>query len=251
MRLPLTTRAATAVLAVVAVVAVTWAAMSWYAKSRPAVTVGAFGIQPAPDTGVTAIEIGGPFELVAHTGETVSDATFRGKFMLVFFGYTYCPDVCPTDLQVMSEALDLLGDKGQAVQPIFITVDPERDTTDAMADYVGAFHPRLVGLTGTKEQVAAAAKAYRAAYFKVFYPPFGDAEDDGDKEATEAETGEPDAEEVEDEDYLVNHSAFTYLMGPDGGYLTVFPHKTSAEDMAKVIAAELEKERLTTGGSRS
>jgi protein SCO1/2 len=247
MRLPLTTRAATVVLAVVAVVAVTWAAMSWYVKSRPVATVGAFGTQTAQDAGATAIEIGGPFELVAHSGETVTDAAFRGKFMLVFFGYTFCPDVCPTDLQVMSQALDLLGENGEAVQPIFITVDPERDTTEAMSEYVGAFHPRLVGLTGTKKQVAAAAKAYRAAYFKVFYPPFDDTEDEGGGEEGGKEAAEEDSEE-DNEDYLVNHSAFTYLMGPDGRYLTVFPHKTTAEEMAKAIAAELEKERLTAGG---
>jgi protein SCO1/2 len=238
MRLPLTTRAAAVVLAVTAAVAVTWAAMTWYAKSRPAATVGAFGTQPASDTGAAAIEIGGPFELVAHTGETVSDATFRGKFMLVFFGYTFCPDVCPTELLVMSQALDLLGEKGEAVQPILITVDPERDTTDALADYVGNFHPRLIGLTGTEEQVAAAAKAYRAYYAKAFYPASDNTEDARDGKTAEAEA----------DDYLMNHSAFTYLMGPDGGYRTVFPHKTSPEDMAKAIAAEFEKARLATGG---
>ncbi|MDH3916765.1 MAG: SCO family protein, partial [Rhodospirillales bacterium] len=123
MKLSLTTRAATVVLTVVAMVAMTWAALTWYEKPRPAVTVGANATRPG--TGAAAIEIGGPFELVAHTGETISDAAFRGRFMLVFFGYTFCPDVCPTELLVMSQALDLLGEKGEAVQPILITVDPE------------------------------------------------------------------------------------------------------------------------------
>ncbi|MDH3595589.1 MAG: SCO family protein [Rhodospirillales bacterium] len=236
MKLSLTTRAATVVLTVVAMVAMTWAALTWYEKPRPAVTVGANATRPG--TGAAAIEIGGPFELVAHTGETISDAAFRGRFMLVFFGYTFCPDVCPTELLVMSQALDLLGEKGEAVQPILITVDPERDTAEALAEYVGNFHPRLIGLTGTEEQIAAAAKAYRAFYAKAFYPASGGTEDARDGQTTEAQA----------DDYLMNHSAFTYLMGPDGGYRTVFPHKTSPEDMAKAIAAELEKTHLATGG---
>ncbi len=228
-----TTRAASVVLAVVAAVAITWAALSWYEKSRPAVTVGAFRTRPAPETGAAAIEIGGPFELVAHTGKTVSDAAFRGKFMLLFFGYTFCPDVCPTELLVMSRALDLLEEKGEAVQPILITVDPEQDTAEALADYVGNFHPRLIGLTGSAAQIAAVAKAYRAYYAKAPLSPPSD-------------TGE--ASKVETEAYLVDHSVFTYLMGPDGAYRGVFPHGTSPEDMAEGIATELEKTRLATGG---
>jgi protein SCO1/2 len=237
MRFSLTTRAATLVLAVIAAVALTWAALSWHQKSRPAFSVGPVATRPASGTGAEAAEVGGPFELLAHTGKTVSDATYRDSFMLVFFGYTYCPDVCPTELLVMSQALDLLGEKAETVQPIFITVDPERDTPAALADYVINFHPRLVGLTGSAEQIEATAKAYRAYYAKAPLTPAGGSADTGGGKPAEAET----------EDYLMNHSAFIYLMGPNGKYRTVFPPRTPPEDMAKAIAAELEKPHLATG----
>src|SRR5918996_3071934 len=100
------------------------------------------------------VQIGGPFALVDHTGHTVTDADYRGKLMLVFFGFTHCPDVCPTTLQEIASALDVLGDEAGRVQPLFITVDPERDTPEVMAGYVDLFHPGIVGLTGTPEQVA-------------------------------------------------------------------------------------------------
>src|SRR5690606_11015171 len=103
--------------------------------------------------------VGGPFALTDHTGERVTDQDFRGRYMLVYFGYTWCPDVCPTELQVISSALDELGDKAAQIRPIFITVDPERDTVAQMADYVANFHPSFVGLTGSSEEVAAVAKA--------------------------------------------------------------------------------------------
>ncbi|MFQ5784316.1 MAG: SCO family protein [Alphaproteobacteria bacterium] len=187
--------------------------------------------QDAAET-ASSPEIGGPFTLVDHTGRTVTDRDFRGKLMLVYFGYTFCPDVCPTDLQIIGDAMDILGKAGNDVQPIFVTIDPERDTVAVMADYVGNFHPRLLGLTGTEEQIAAAAKAYRVAYFKVFYPPF---EDDDENAAgdTNDENGDDNA------DYLMNHSAFTYLMGRDGRYLGVFPNGARPEDMAAEIRAQL------------
>jgi len=160
--------------------------------------------------GTGAVEIGGPFTLVSHTGRTVSDADFRGSYLLVYFGYTYCPDVCPTTLRDIGLALDALGADAERVQPLFITIDPERDTVAVLADYVGAFHPRLIGLTGTAEQVARAAKAYGVFYAKV---------ESKDKS----------------EPYFMNHSAFTYLMGPDGRYLTVFPYGTKPKAMAAAI----------------
>jgi protein SCO1/2 len=98
----------------------------------------------------------GPFLLIDHKGRPVTDRDFRGKFMRVFFGYTFCPDVCPIDLQIISKAVDALGEAGNRVQPIFITVDPKRDTVEVLARYVSHFHPRLLGLTGTPEQVAMA-----------------------------------------------------------------------------------------------
>ena len=114
---------------------------------------------PAVQTSGKAL-IGGPFTLVDQTGKTVTDQDFRGRYMLVFFGFTHCPDICPAELQVMSAALDELGPKADEVVPVFITLDPERDTQAAMGAYVKNFGSRFVGLTGSPEQIAAAAKAY-------------------------------------------------------------------------------------------
>ncbi len=159
--------------------------------------------------------IGGPFTLVDHTGRTVTEADFRGRMTLVYFGYTYCPDVCPTSLSTIAEAFDILGNEADAITPILVTVDPERDTREALADYVAAFHPRLIGLTGSVEQVTAAAHAYRVFFSKV-----------------QEKDGEPD-------DYLVDHSAYTYLMDTDGKYLTHFPHGIDPNEMARRIAEHL------------
>ncbi len=168
--------------------------------------------------------IGGPFSLVDHTGRPVTDKDFAGKFMLVFFGYTFCPDVCPTGLQTISEAIDILGNAGRSVQPIFITIDPERDTADGLADYVANFHCRLLGLTGTKEQVAAAAKAYRGSYFKVYAMPVPGEDEDAEEKAGS----------------LMNHSAFIYLMGPDGGFREIFRHGTGPKAIASGIREYLD-----------
>src|SRR6266404_4128906 len=119
--------------------------------------------------------VGGPFELVDHAGHARSEHDFRGKLMLVYFGFTYCPDVCPTDLQAIGLALDKLGKDGESVQPLFITVDPARDTAEHLAQYVPMFHPRLVGLTGNPEAIRRAADAYKVYYAKV---PRGKAADD-------------------------------------------------------------------------
>ncbi|HUE45091.1 MAG TPA: SCO family protein, partial [Aestuariivirgaceae bacterium] len=112
-------------------------------------------------------DVGGPFTLTAHTGERVSDDAFRGKFMLVAFGFTHCPDVCPAELQVMTAALDSMGQAADRVQPLFITIDPERDTAEHLADYMAHFHPRLIGLTGSADEIAAVADAYHVWYEKV------------------------------------------------------------------------------------
>jgi cytochrome oxidase Cu insertion factor (SCO1/SenC/PrrC family) len=157
--------------------------------------------------------IGGPFELVDHAGKAVNDKSWPGQRLLVFFGYASCPDVCPTELQTVAVALDALGDDAAGVQPLFITIDPERDTPAAMADYVTAFHPRIVGLTGTDEQIRAAAKVYRAYFAK----------------------GKVDA----DGEYFMDHSSFVYLMHPDGHYLTHFGPNTDPKVMAEKIAEHL------------
>ena len=166
---------------------------------------------PSDGSGVAAI--GGPFTLVDHTGRTVTEADYAGRYLLVYFGYTYCPDVCPTELQTMTEALDLLGQDAAPVQPLFVTVDPERDTVKEMANYVSNFHDRLVGLTGNGEQVAAAAKVYRVYFAK------GPVDDDGA--------------------YLMDHSSFIYLLAPDGRYLAHFGPRTPPQEMADSIRSFL------------
>jgi protein SCO1/2 len=156
--------------------------------------------------------VGGAFSLVDHTGARVTDATFRGKYMLIFFGFTYCPDICPTELQVISAALDELGPKGAAIQPIFITVDPERDSPETMKAYVANFHPRMVGLTGSMEEIANVAKAYRV-YFK--------------------KSGEGDA-------YLMDHSSIVYLMDKEGKFLKHFTYSADAKVLAKGLSEAIE-----------
>lgn len=157
--------------------------------------------------------IGGPFTLVNSQGKTVTDQDFRGQYTLVYFGYTFCPDVCPTSLSATGQALSLLPeDKAARVTPIFISVDPARDTPKLVGDYVKHFHPRMVGLTGSPEQVKAAAKAYKVFYQKV-----------------EEEGGDPEA-------YVMDHSAVTYLMDPDGNFVTHFSHGIPPQDMADRLA---------------
>ncbi len=159
------------------------------------------------------VSVGGPFALVDTQDRPVTDASFAGRWMLVYFGYTFCPDVCPTELQTISNALDKLGPMAAKVVPVFITVDPERDTPKALADYVKLFDDRLVGLTGTPAQVAAAAKAYRVYYAKVT--------------------------PKDSSTYLMDHSSFAYLMGPDGKFQALFRQGTTAQEMADAIRAKM------------
>ena len=154
---------------------------------------------------------GGPFALSDHDGRAVTDKDFAGRYMLVYFGYTYCPDVCPTDLTTMAAALDALGPLTDKLHPVFITVDPGRDTAAVLRDYTRAFHPTLLGLTGSQAQVASAAKAYRV-HRRIFR-----------------------LEGAGKDDYLVDHSSLAYLMGPDGGFVTMFPHGTTPERMAEIL----------------
>ena len=164
-------------------------------------------------------KIGGPFTLVDHKGSERRDSDFKGSLMLIYFGYTYCPDVCPTALQVMSVAMDVLGRDGRAVQPILITIDPERDTVAHLAKYVTNFHPRLVGLTGSVEAVNAAARGYRV-YFAKSKP-------EGEKPASAT-------------DYLMDHTSIVYLMDRKGLYLTHFTHNTDSGAMAVAIRKHLQ-----------
>ncbi len=176
----------------------------------------------------TAPAIGGPFALVDHRGRAVTEADYRGKLMVVYFGYTSCPDVCPAGLYKFGRVLDALGEDAGRVHPLFITLDPERDSAEALADYVGKFHPALVGLTGSPEQVEAVAKAYRVYYAKA--PPAHSHEDGGEGSHEHADEGG---------DYLVDHATATYVMGRDGGFRQAVSQGSSAEDIAAAIREHL------------
>ena len=165
----------------------------------------------------TAPAVGGPFALVDHTGRAVTEADYRGKLMLVYFGYTFCPDVCSTGLHKIARALDALGEDAGEVHALFITVDPERDTVATLAEYVGKFHPDLIGLTGSPDQVKAVAKAYRV-YF--------------------AEAGPEDGAEVGD-GYLIDHSTLTLIMGRDGRFRQFLSQRASAEELTAAIREHL------------
>ncbi|HAQ36484.1 MAG: SCO family protein [Maricaulis sp.] len=165
-------------------------------------------------------DIGGPFTLVNDAGETVTEADFAGRAMLIYFGFTYCPDICPTSLQKMTAALDLLSEDERArIQPILISVDPERDTPDALADYVmsPAFPEGLVGLTGSPEQIAAVASEYR-----VLFNPTEEGRDNGT--------------------YLVDHTSFTYLMDGEGDFVTVFGPGHTPQAMADTLKDFLDQD---------
>jgi cytochrome oxidase Cu insertion factor (SCO1/SenC/PrrC family) len=156
--------------------------------------------------------VGGPFTLTDQHGAVVTEQDFAGRYMLIYFGYTYCPDFCPMSLSNMTQALDLLPpEQAEQVVPILITIDPERDTVEQLAEYAPLFHPRLVALTGTPEETRQAAKAYRVYFSKA---------------------GNGDGS-----DYLMDHSTFIYLMGPDGKYVRHFSHTATPEEIAAGIAA--------------
>ena len=158
---------------------------------------------------VAGVSIGGSFTLTDQNGDIRHDSDFRGKLMLVYFGYTYCPDVCPATLNTITDAMAKLGAAASSVQPIFITVDPARDTVTQMKLYAANFTPRLLALTGTPAEIAVAAKAYRVYFQKVK----GEGADD----------------------YSMDHSAFVYLMGRDGKYLAHFGPDVGADAMADAI----------------
>lgn len=158
-------------------------------------------------------DIGGPFSLVDTTGKTVSDREVLSKPSLVYFGYTFCPDVCPLDMARNVEAVDRLAAQGIDVTPVFITIDPERDTPEALADYAANLHPGLVALSGTAEQIQAASQAYKTFYKK-------------------RDTG--------DEFYLMDHSTFTYLMLPHAGFVDFYRREITSDQMAESVACFVE-----------
>lgn len=166
---------------------------------------------PHPTQAVAGVKVGGPFSLVNQDGQTVTQDTYKGQYKLIYFGFTYCPAVCPTELQKMTRALNALGPAAEKVQPIFITVDPERDTVPVMKQYVSLYHPRLVGLTGTPGEIAKTLKNYKIYAAKV--------------------------QEEGMSDYTMDHSSFIYFLDGEDNLLGLY----RAEDGSDKIAADLRK----------
>ena len=158
--------------------------------------------------------IGGPFELVNSAGETVTETDVITKPTLIYFGYTFCPDVCPLDAQRNAEALDVIRDQGRDAQAVFISIDPERDTPEVVGEYASYMHEDMIALTGSLEQVKAASKAYRTYYKK---------------------------QPAEDEFYLVDHSTLTYLVLPEAGFVEFFKREDTAEKIANSAACFIDR----------
>jgi protein SCO1 len=158
--------------------------------------------------------IGGPFMLTDQTGKRVTEKDFLGHYTLIFFGFTNCPDICPSGLQVMTAALDKLGPKADAVTPVFITFDGTRDTPEKLSAYLKSFHPRLIGLTGSEEELAAVIKSYRVYVQKV-------------------------TDEKSPSSYTFDHAAVFYLMGKDGAFLSPIPHTTDVDELVRALSAAL------------
>ncbi|WP_425097814.1 SCO family protein [Tropicibacter sp. S64] len=184
----------------------------WYA------TMGPKSDDQFADCRATAIaggndQIGGPFELVNAQGETVTDKDVITEPSLVYFGYTFCPDVCPFDAVRNADAVDLLAEKGYSVTPVFISIDPDRDTPEVVGAFAGNVSDKMIGLTGSPEQVKAASQAYRTYYKK---------------------------QDAEDDYYLVDHSTFTYLVLPEQGFVEYFRREVTPEQMAERAACFID-----------
>ena len=164
--------------------------------------------------GAVAGDLGGPFTLVSGDGETMTSAEVITEPTLIYFGYTYCPDVCPLDVDRNAAAIEILEERGQSVTPVFITIDPARDTPEVVRDFAEAMHPRMIGLTGSNEQVAVASKAYRT-YYKA-HPPV-------------------------DGEYRVDHSTFSYLVTPKQGFVEFFRRELTPEQMADKIGCFVDR----------
>lgn len=159
-------------------------------------------------------QIGGPFELVNAQGETVTDKDVLTKPSLIYFGYTYCPDVCPLDTARNAEATDILVENGYDVTPVFISIDPQRDTPEVVGDFAANLHERMIGLTGSPEQVKAASQAYKT-YYK--------------------------AHPAEDDFYLVDHSTFSYLVLPEHGFVEFFRREATADKVADAVSCFIDQ----------
>ena len=174
------------------------------------------GQQPAAPPPLEGAAIGGPFTLTGENGEPVSWSDFDGKYRTLYFGYTFCPDVCPLDTTRNAETTDILAERGLSVTPVFISIDPQRDTPRAVGEFAEVLHEKMIGLTGSPEQVAAASKAYKT-YYK--------------------------AHPAEDDYYLVDHSTFTYLTLPDEGTVGFFRRDLTAEQLADEVGCFLDHTR--------
>jgi len=157
-------------------------------------------------------DVGGPFRLTGQDGKSVTDQDFRGRYMLIYFGYSFCPDVCPTTLSVMAQALEKIGGRSRQVAPIFITIDPERDTPKVLDDYMKAFGPSFVGLTGSVDDIKAVEKKYRVYAVK---------------------------KPLEGGNYGMDHSSVIYLMGPDGKLVSFYDEAISPDDLAKELKQKI------------
>ena len=197
-------------LGLLACVAVAWALVALVSEHRPTRGSGSGAVLIT-----AAAEIGGPFALTDQSGKRVTDKDFLGRHLLIYFGYTFCPDVCPTTLNTLSISLDMLGDRARMLVAAFVTIDPERDTAELLRAYIANFNPGILGLTGSPENIRTLAKAYRVYYARAA----GTAEDD--------------------RDYLMEHSAGIYLIDPQGGIVRTFPHTASPEEIVEAVKAKL------------
>jgi cytochrome oxidase Cu insertion factor (SCO1/SenC/PrrC family) len=197
-------------IAVVALIALVFVAGAWLNLSQD---------EPPENTPVGGmvvnVDIGGPFTLTDHTGTPFGSTELAGNYALVYFGYTFCPDICPTELGQIAEAIDILGPEGDRVRPVMITIDPERDTPEVLSEYVPLFHERLVGLTGTEAEVRDVATNYR-----VFYKRF---------------------EDPSYTYYLMDHTSFVYLLAPTGEIASMFRYGTPPEDIAATIRQHMQR----------
>lgn len=190
--------------------------LAFIAVAAFTIAVGIVAFWPKPDRAPTTTGetlIGGAFALTDAEGKRRTDAEFRGRHMLVFFGFANCPDFCPTALVTISQALEKLGPKAEKIAPIFVTVDPERDTPAQLKNYAQNFDKRILMMTGSAEDIAGVARAYRVYYAKRPLEKAGE--------------------------YTMDHSAYIYLIGPDGKYITHFRHGISAEDLARALGRQL------------
>lgn len=205
--------------AVLSVIALGIGAMMgfWQLKmqSATAVNKGDAGVAPMK---IAGLQIGGPFTLTNDDGNKVTEKDFEGQYKLIYFGFTYCPAICPTELQKISQVMRSLDDKNpdisEKMQPLFITVDPERDTVDVMNQYVDLFHPKLIGLTGTQPQIDFVKQAYRVFSKKVDDP--------------------------EQQDYTVDHSSYIYLMGPENTLVSIYRMQDDADYIYDDVIARID-----------